>query len=136
MDYLILSIIAMAFLGIHFFLVKLISSHVTGPTVLLLGGLLFIPILVAYIYFTDTHFIPEQIIYLVCAFLIGVLQTIGVLTLYIAIQRGPLSVVMPIFGLNAVITAILGVLVLHEMVSLERVLGIIFAMAAIVLLRR
>ena len=136
MDYLILSIIAMVFLGIHFFFVKTISSHVTGPTILLLNSLLFIPIMVAYIYFTDTPFIPEQRIYLGYTFLIAVLQTIGVLTLYIAIQRGPLSTVMPIFGLNAVITAILSVLVLHEMVSLERVLGIIFAMIAIVLLRR
>ncbi len=136
MDYLILSIIAMAFMGIHYLFVKLISSHVTGPTVLILGNFLFIPILVAYIYFNDIPFIPEQRIYLGYAFLIGVLLTIGILTLYIAIQRGPLSTVMPIFGLNAVITAILGILVLHEMVSLERVLGIIFAMIAIVLLRR
>ncbi len=126
----------MAFLGVHYFLVKLISSRVTGPTVLLLGNILLTATLSAYIYFTDTPFIPEQRIYLGYTFLIGVLLTIGVLTLYIAIQRGPLSTVMPIFGLNAVITAILGILVLQEMVSLERVLGIIFAMVAIVLLRR
>jgi len=126
----------MALLGIHYFFVKTISSHVTGPTILLLSSLLFIPISVAYIYFTDTPFIPEQRIYLGYTFLISVLLAIGVLTLYIAIQRGPLSAVMPIYGLNAVITAILGILVLHEMVSLERVLGIIFAMIAIVLLRR
>lgn len=136
MDYLILSMIAMACLGIHYFLVKLISAHVTGPTVLLVGNLLFSPILVAYIYFMDIPFIPEQRIYLAYSLLIGVLLAIGVLTLYIAIERGPLSAVMPIFGLNAVITAVLGVIVLHEMVSVERVLGIIFAMMAIVLLRR
>ena len=136
MDYLILSIIAMIFMGIHFFLVKIISSHVTGPTILLLNCLIFIPIMVAYIYLTDTSFIPEQRIYLGYTFLLGVLQTIGVLTIYIAIQRGPLSTVMPIFGLNAVIAAILGMLVLHETVSWECVLGITFAMAAIVLLRR
>ncbi|MFC1956200.1 EamA family transporter [Chloroflexota bacterium] len=136
MDYLILAIIAMVFMGIHYFLVRLISSRVTGPTVLLLSCLSFIPISAAYIYFTDIPFIPEQRIYLVYAFFVNILLTIGILSLYIAIQRGPLSAVMPIFGLNAVITAILGVLVLHEMVSWERALGIIFAMIAIVLLRR
>ncbi len=74
--------------------------------------------------------------YLVYTFLIVVFLAIGVLTLYIAIQRGPVSVVMPIYGLNAMITAVLGILFLHEAVSAEKVLGLALAMAAIVLLRR
>ena len=126
----------MVLIGIHYFLVKLISKHVTSPTVSLWCYFLIIPVIYAYIYATETNFVPEQKMYLVYTFLIVVFLAIGVLTLYIAIQRGPISVVMPIYGLNAMITAILGILFLHEAVSAEKVLGLGLAMAAIVLLRR
>ena len=68
--------------------------------------------------------------------LIVLLLATGVLTLYMAIQRGPVLVVMPVYGLNTMITAFLSILILHEALSVEKVLGLIFAMAAIVLLRR
>jgi len=136
LDYILLAIIAMVLLGIHYFLVKLISPHVTGPTVAFLNCFIIVPTIYAYIYFTDTPFVPEQKIFLGYTFLIVVLLAIGVLTLYMAIQRGPVSVVMPIYGLNAMITAILGILILQEMVTVERVLGLVLAMAAVVLLSR
>ena len=126
----------MVLIGVHYFLVKLISSQVTGPTVAFLSCFLIAPVTYAYIYFTETPFIPEQEIYLGYTFLIVVLLAVAVLTLYMAIQRGPVSVVMPIYGLNAMITALLGILFLHETVSVEKVLGLILAIAAIVLLRR
>ncbi len=136
MDYLPLTLIAMVLIGVHYFLVKLISPHVSGPTVAFLSCFLIAPAVYAYIYFTDTPFAPEQKIYLGYTFLIVVLLAIAVLTLYMAIQRGPVSVVMPIPGLNAMITAILGILFLNEAVSVEKVLGLVLAVAAIVLLRR
>jgi transporter family protein len=126
----------MVLTGVHYFLVKLISSHVTAPTVAFLSCFLIAPTVYAYIYFTDTPFVPEHGMYLVYTFLIVVLIAIAVLTLYMAIQRGPVSVVMPIYGLNAMITALLGILFLHEAVSVEKVLGLVLALAAIVLLRR
>jgi transporter family protein len=136
LDYLPLTIMAMLLLGVHYFLVKLISRHVSGPTVALLGCLLIVPVIAAYIYFTETPFVPEQTIYLVYTSLITLILAIGVLTLYMAIQRGPISVVMPIYGLNAMITALLGILFLHEAVSVEKALGLVLAIAAIVLLRQ
>jgi transporter family protein len=126
----------MVLIGVHYFLVKLISKRITGPTVAFLSCFLIIPTVYAYIYFTNTPFVPEQKIYLGYTFLIVVLMAIAVLTLYMAIQRGPISVVMPIYGLNAMITALLGILFLHEAVSVEKVLGLVLAIAAIVLLRR
>jgi transporter family protein len=63
-------------------------------------------------------------------------MTVAVLTLYMAIAKGPVSVVMPIYGLNAMITALLGILVLHEPVSVPKVLGLVLAVVAIVLLSR
>lgn len=136
MDYLSLAIIGMVFIGLHYFLVKLISTHVTGPTVAFLSCFLITPAIYAYIYFTDTPFVPEQKIYLGYTFLIVVLLAIAVLSLYMAIQRGPISAVMPIYGLNATITAILGIIFLNEPITAEKLVGLVLAVAAIVLLRR
>ena len=63
-------------------------------------------------------------------------MTIASLTLYMALARGSVSVVMPIYGLNAMVSAVLGILILHEPVTMERVLGLVLAVAAIVLLSR
>ena len=136
MDYMPLTLIAMLFIGIHYFLVKLISPQVSGPAVGLLSCVLVIPVMYAFIYFTGTPIIPEQPVYLGYVFLIVLLLAIGVLTLYMAIQRGPVLVVMPVYGLNTVITAFLSILFLHETVSLEKALGLVLAIGAIILLRR
>ncbi|MEE8419584.1 MAG: DMT family transporter [Dehalococcoidales bacterium] len=136
MDYLPLALIAMFFIGIHYFLVKLISPQVSGPAVGLWSCVLIIPVMLAYIYLTGTPIVPEQPVYLGYAFLIVLLLATGVLTLYMAIQRGPVLVVMPVYGLNTMITALLSIFLLQETISVEKVLGLILAVAAIVLLRR
>jgi transporter family protein len=136
LDYLLLALIAMILMGVHFFLVKLLSRHVTGPTIAFFGQLLIIPALYFYIYFTDTPFLPEERIYLWFTLLVSLLLAIGIITLYMAIQRGPVSVVIPIFSLNAVITATLGILILEEAVTVEKILGLVLATAAIILLAR
>ncbi|MFC1911778.1 EamA family transporter [Chloroflexota bacterium] len=136
MNYLPLAITAMVCLGIHYFLVKLLSKYVPGAVLALLGSLVVVPALFAYIYSTGTPVIPEQKIYLVYALLISIPLAIAVLTLYMAIDKGPLSVVMPIYGLNTMLTALLGILILRESVNVERVIGVVSAIAAIVLLSR
>ena len=136
LDYLLLAIVTMILFGVHFFLVKLISRHVTGSTVAFFVQLLIVPVLCFYIYFTDTQLLPEQNIYLGYTFLISLLLAIGIITLYIAIQRGPVSVVIPVYSLNAIITAILGILILKETVTIEKLLGLVLAIAAIILLSR
>jgi transporter family protein len=136
LDYLLLAIMAMILLGVHYFLVKLISRHVTGPTVAFFAQLLIVPVLYLYIHFTDTRILPEQTIYLGYTFLISLLLAIGIITLYMAIQRGPVSIVLPIYSLNAIITAILGILILEEAITVEKILGLVLAIAAIILLTR
>lgn len=136
MGYLPLVLITMALLGVHYFLAKLISPHVTSPVIALTSCVVCIPILFAYIYFTSTPFIPENRLYLGYAFLIGIPLAIGILTLYMAIGRGPVSIVMPIYGLNAMITVALGILILHESLSPQRGIGVALAVVAIVLLSR
>jgi transporter family protein len=135
-DYLLLAISAMFLLGVHFFLAKLISRNVTGITIAFFVQLLIVPVLFFYIYFTNTPFIPEQNIYLGHTFLVSLLLTIGIITLYMAIQKGPISTVLPLYSLNAIITAILGILILEETITIEKVMGLILAIPAIILLTR
>ena len=136
MGYLPLAIITMVLFGVHYFLAKVISPHINSSVIVLAGSIVIVPIILAYIYFTKTPIMPEQKIYLVYAFLIGVPMAIGCLTLYMAIAKGPVSIVMPIYALNAMLVSLLGILVLHESVTVEKVLGLVFAVAAIVLLSR
>lgn len=136
MNYVTLALITMVGLGIHYFLAKLISPHISSPVIALLGGVIFFPLVFAYIYFTKTPIMPEQKVYIGYAILIGIPMAIAILTLYLAIAKGPVSVVMPIYGLNAMVTVILGIIVLHEPVTVPKVAGLVLAVVAIVLLSR
>ena len=136
MNYVTLALITMVGLGIHYFLAKLISPHISSPVIALLGGAIFFPLVFAYIYFTKTPIMPEQKVYFGYAILIGIPMAIAILTLYLAIAKGPVSVVMPIYGLNAMVTALLGIVILHEPVTIPKIAGLVLAVVAIVLLSR
>jgi transporter family protein len=66
----------------------------------------------------------------------GVLLGLSVTAYYIALSRGPLSVVVPIFGLFIVSSSIAGVVFFGETLTTSRLLGILFALAAIYLVSR
>jgi transporter family protein len=63
----------------------------------------------------------------------GVFLTIGILAYYRALSIGPISVVIPIFGMFIVTSSILGVLFLGESASLRKVAGIVLAGVAVYL---
>jgi drug/metabolite transporter (DMT)-like permease len=65
---------------------------------------------------------------------IGVLMGIGTLTLYAAFRHGKATVVSPFVQLYPVITVLAAVLVYHEPIGWLKGLGIVFALAAGVLL--
>ena len=134
MSYLPLTLISMVSLGVYYFLVKIISVHIASTVILFLGIIVFSVVAFTYLYITRTPIIPKRRIYLVHSFLVSVPLVIALLAIYIAIARGPVSVVLPVYGLNALVTAFLGIIVLREKVSLQRVLGLICAVSAIVLL--
>lgn len=65
---------------------------------------------------------------------IGLISLIAILGFYKALKIGPSSVVLPLTNLYLVIPVLFGVIVLKESVTLTRVLGIIFAVVATILL--
>jgi transporter family protein len=66
----------------------------------------------------------------------GLLLSVSIISFYMALSRGPASIVVPIFGMNIAIVSILGFMVLGEPVNASRVLGIAMAGGSIFLLTR
>jgi uncharacterized membrane protein len=53
-----------------------------------------------------------------------------------SMETGPLSVIAPIIGLSTIITAVLGILVLHEPITIPKIIGIILACVSMILISR
>ena len=70
------------------------------------------------------------------AFLLGtcVALVIAVVSYFLALSIGPASIVVPVFGMFIVGGAVLGLLFLHEPLSLRKAIGILLAMASIYLI--
>jgi transporter family protein len=67
-------------------------------------------------------------------YLAGLALTVGILAYYHALGNGPVSVVVPVFGMFVVTSSILSILLLNESFTLRKGLGIIFAAIAIYLI--
>ena len=63
----------------------------------------------------------------------GALLTVGIIAYYRALGAGPVSVVVPIFGMFLVGASVVGVLLFGESLTVRKVAGILFAGAAVYL---
>lgn len=66
--------------------------------------------------------------------LTGLALSIGVASFFVALSKGPVSVVAPIFGLFLVTSSVIGGLFLGESLTPTRVAGLSLAVVAIVLI--
>ena len=64
----------------------------------------------------------------------GVLLTVGLLTYYRALALGPVSIVVPIYGLFIVVSAAVGVVAFDEAVTPRKLAGIAASVVAIALI--
>lgn len=69
-------------------------------------------------------------------FAAGLTLSLSIISYYIALSSGPTSVVAPIFAMNFAVASIIGFLLLGESMTFTRVLGVLFAATAVVLLTR
>src|SRR5512139_4115270 len=134
MDYLTLTLLSMVLIGFNTFAVKLVS-HNLHPALLLVTkfgvgvvGLFF------YLSYSKVPIVWNK--YVVYGCLVGLWWSGIMVMYYTAIARGPLSVVIPIFNMNLIIPAVLGFIFLNEAITVSKVLGLIFATLAVVLLTR
>jgi uncharacterized membrane protein len=68
--------------------------------------------------------------------LAGLTLGVSIISYYIALSRGPVSIVAPIFAMNFAVAGILGILFLGESITVTRLAGLALAAGAIVLLAR
>ena len=66
----------------------------------------------------------------------GIVLAIAVISLFKALSLGPASIVVPVYGMFVVGGAVLGMIFLHEPVTLTKVLGIALAAGGIYLITR
>ncbi|MFC1918280.1 EamA family transporter [Chloroflexota bacterium] len=134
MGYVFLAVLSMLSFGVYYFLVKFLSLHVPSSVIALIGNTVAFLVIYLYLYSTKTPVLPKRRIHIVYSLVISVPVVIGVLALYMAIARGPVSIVMPIIGINSMVTVILGISILRERVTVRKGFGVLLAVAAIVLL--
>ncbi len=103
----------------------------TAMTAEVIGGA--IAILIAVVLFRE-QVVAFRFPGTIYGILAGFLAIIGLLTLYRALQVGPVSIITPFGALSAVGTVLLGFLILHEHVSLSQAAGIFLAILAAILL--
>lgn len=63
----------------------------------------------------------------------GICLAVGILAYYRALSMGPVSVVVPIFGMFIVTSSLVGFVALDEPITLRKVTGIGFAIVAVYL---
>jgi len=134
MDYLTMTLLSMVLIGFNTFAVKLVSQNL-HPAVILVTKF-GVGLMGLFLYFGYTRVPLVWNKYILYGCLIGAWWSAIMVLYYTAIARGPLSVVIPIFNLNLIIPAILGFIFLNEAMTVSKLLGLIFACLAVVLLTR
>ncbi len=133
-NYLIFAVIAVLGFGTHDFLVKLLSVHMSATLIAGIAGT--VGGICIMIYALTQGMVPQVNKFTLYAVLIGILFGIGYAAYVLAIAKGPLSVAMPIVAMWFLIPVILGIIILHEGVTISKVAGIVMAGGAIFLLVR
>ena len=125
--------LAMATFGAWGFFPKLAVIYIKPQSALIyqvMGGLLVGIVSLAMIKFRpETH--PMGILY---ALLTGITGVLGTLFYYVAASRGQISIVASLTALYPLITILLAVVFLHETLVFKQIVGLCFAVAAMILL--
>ncbi|WP_136717822.1 EamA family transporter [Halorientalis salina] len=134
MRYLSWALLALAGYTLVAPLVKLATAEIPSDVALLMANGILVVAAVAVVVVSDTpvvtHLTGSHAIY---AYAAGVCLTVGILAYYRALAAGPVSAVVPIFGLFIVTSSIVGIVALDEPLTTRKVAGIGFAMVAVYL---
>jgi transporter family protein len=115
-------------------LVKLATADIPGDVVLLISNGMLVVAAIGIIVISDVAVAPylthERSLY---AYGAGIALTVGIISYYRALAAGPVSVVVPVFGMFIATSSILGIAFLDEPLTGRKVAGIGLAVAAIYL---
>ncbi len=133
MDYRLLCLIALLAWGGWGFLCKLATQTASDQNIVLWTSLASLLPMVAYALTAPTRSEMKPSALPIAA---GILAGIATAAFYLALRRGPTSVVVPISGMYILIPAALGIVLLKEPLNPSHVVGMVFAGLAVVFLSR
>jgi transporter family protein len=134
MRYLFWAVLALAGYTLVPSLVKEATVEIPSTVVLLISnGMLLVAAagIVAVSDISITQYLTHQ--RAVYAYGAGIALTVGIISYYRALAAGPVSVVVPIFGLFIATSSIVGIAVLDEPLTARKVIGIALALVAVYL---
>lgn len=115
-------------------LVKLATAEIPSNVVLLISNSILLVAAAAVVLAADMsvaqYLTHSHAIY---AYGAGIALTVGILAYYQALATGPISVVVPIYGLFIVTSSLAGVVLLEEPLTARKVAGVGFAVLAVYL---
>ena len=115
-------------------LVKIATAEIPSTVVLLISNGMLVLVATGVVVATDTPVVQylshDRAVY---AYAAGLALAVGILAYYRALSAGPVSVVVPIFGLFIVTSSVLGIAILDESLTARKILGIALAVGAVYL---
>jgi bacterial/archaeal transporter family protein len=132
-DYRLLSIGALLCWGAWGFLTKLVSKDTSAQTVAFWATVSsLLPITIFAAASGPARWLKPSPL----AAVSGLAAGLATICFYLAIKRGPASVVMPLTGMYILIPAVLGIVLLKEPMTLSHILGLVCAALAVFFLSR
>ncbi len=138
MHYIVGALIGMVSYGITVTMLKMTFRTIPPEVVLVVTNVILVAGGVVFMLYRGENLLEHMtwsrsMLYMLIA---SVMLTIGIAAYYIALSRGPASVVTPIFAMNFAVASVLGIFLLNEAVSVQKIAGLALACGAIVLLTR
>ena len=130
MIWIIYLLIAIVLMSVNAYVVKLLVKNINPLIVLFYQYLIAIPLLIIYSLMVNADLLTGNFNIV----LLGFLYVTGIALFYIALKKGSLSKVSPVFNLKMIITAILGIIVLSEPFTLNKIVGLLFGILSVYLL--
>jgi len=132
----VLSIVALVLMGVQRFLYKVSAERECNTVWTTFSFMATVTILSAGFFLALKESVSDARMLLLTAGINSASFVLGTITHIEALKYVPSSVVYPIIRLNMVVVVLFSILFLHDRVSLHQVLGILLAIAVIVILTR
>jgi transporter family protein len=133
-----LAIIAMGGYGVTAVLLKVVLRHIAPEVVLVATNTVLVAAALALMLYRHESLADSLSLGWPTAllFVTGLTLSLSIISYYLALSRGPASVVLPIFAMSFAVATVLGILFLGEDIKATKVVGVGLATVSIVLLTR
>ncbi|HLC71605.1 MAG TPA: EamA family transporter [Candidatus Nanoarchaeia archaeon] len=131
-EWFVFAILALIMWGLWGFFPKLSTNYINPKSALVYEvlGSVIVGVIIFFLVGFKPEVHPKGIIF---ALLTGIAATLGTLFFLYAVSRGKASTTVVITALYPLITIMLALLILHEPISLKQGIGMLLALAAIIL---